>query len=98
ISICGLLSVTASVRPALTTASSSGFRANGLIFLPSRSPSAYKVFWSSVSSFGDAEALGPEVCAQAIIEQKQKENVRKCIVFFIIGKSEYLFPTAFEST
>src|SRR5262249_44556741 len=83
-STCGFASVAASVRPALTIASSSGFKANTLIFLPSRSPSAYKVFWSSVSSFGGAEAAGPEVCAHAIIEEKQKENVRKWIVFFII--------------
>ena len=75
----------------MTIASSSGFRANGLIFFPSRIPSAYKAFWSSVSSFGDAEASRPEVCAQAIIEQKQKESVRKWTVFFIIGNQNTSF-------
>jgi len=44
-----------------------------------------------VSSFGDAEASGPEVCAQAIIEQKQKESVRKWTVFFIIGNQNTSF-------
>jgi len=43
-----------------------------------------------VSSFGDAEASGPEVRAQAIIEQKQKESARKWIVFFIIGNQDTL--------
>src|SRR5437870_10568160 len=93
ISTCGLLYVTASVRPALTIASSSGFKANGLMFFPSRSPSAYRVFWSSVSSLGEAAAAGPEVWAQAIIEPRQRESAANWMAFLIIVIQHTLLRT-----
>src|SRR4051812_47941551 len=64
-------------------ASSSGFNANGLTLRPIRRPRAYKVFWSSVSSFADSEPPAPEFCLQAIRDPRHIRTIayrKECLI------------------